>query len=194
MIARNFENSLLQERGATLIVSLLILLVITIMGLASMRTATMDERMARYTREQAIAFQAAEAALRDAEVDLLTPASARAANISGLTGFAADCNPADPVLRGLCLPAAAGAEPAWSAQMAAASVVYGRFGGNPPLATTGGPSSVSAQPRYIVEGINTPLPGQSLKVGKSKPRYRVTAQGFGPRNEVQAWVQATLQP
>jgi len=182
--------------GATLIVSLLLLLIITIMGLATMRSSTMEERMARYSREQGVAFQAAEAALRDAEVDLLSPASGRVPPIQGIAGFAADCNAGTPGTSGLCLMATAGL-PTWLARMdvAGASVNYGTFGLSPAFATVAGsPSSVAQQPRYIVEGINTPIPGiDSIAVGKTKPRYRVTAVGFGPRAEVQVWLQATFR-
>lgn len=192
-----FTSELKPQRGATLIVSLLLLLIITIMGLATMRSSTMEERMARYSREQAVAFQAAEAALRDAEIDLMSPASARVTPIQGLSGFSADCNSGTPAIAGLCLPAAAGA-PVWLAKMAVdgAWVNYGTFGRSPALAVVAGSAaSVAQQPRYIVEGINTPIPGiDSIAVGKTKPRYRVTARGFGPRADVQVLLQATFRP
>lgn len=187
-----------------MVVSLLLLLIITIMGLATMRSSTMEERMARYSSEQAVAFQAAEATLRDAEIDLTSPTSARAAVIQGLTGFAADCNvgsAAAAMIKGLCLPTPSGpgAVPVWQTQLADpavanATVTYGTYGLNPALPADGRISSVAQQPRYIVEGFNAPIPGNSLKVGKTKTRYRVTAQGFGPRVDVQALVQTTVQP
>ncbi|GAA5185061.1 hypothetical protein GCM10025771_40600 [Niveibacterium umoris] len=188
-----------RQRGATLIVSLLLLVIITIMGLAAIRTSTLEERMARYGVEQGVAFQAAEAALRDAEIDLTGSTSTRFGIVQGVTGFAADCNAtaaAAARINGLCLPAPAGSAPVWQTQMgvAGAAVTYGTYGGNLPLPTTGGPSSVAQQPRYVVEGITTPGPGTSLKVGTVNARYRVTAQGFGPRQEVQAWVQTMVQP
>lgn len=55
------------QNGAALITSLMFLLVLTIIGIASMGTTTLQERMANNTREQNLAFQAAEAALRDGE-------------------------------------------------------------------------------------------------------------------------------
>lgn len=56
------------QRGSVLIISLLFLLILTILGLSSARSSVLQERMAFNTREQTLAFQAAEAALRDAEL------------------------------------------------------------------------------------------------------------------------------
>lgn len=59
------------QRGAVLVISLLFLTILTILGVASMRGTVLQERMAFNTREQNLALQAAEAALRDAELWLL---------------------------------------------------------------------------------------------------------------------------
>jgi type IV pilus assembly protein PilX len=56
-----------KQSGAALVVSLLILLVMTLIGVSSMQTTTMEEKMASNTREHQQAFEAAEAALRAAE-------------------------------------------------------------------------------------------------------------------------------
>lgn len=56
-----------KQNGAALVISLLFLLVLTIIGVASVSTTSLQERMAGNTREQNLALQAAEAALRDGE-------------------------------------------------------------------------------------------------------------------------------
>jgi type IV pilus assembly protein PilX len=56
-----------RERGAILVTSLLLLLVLTILGVTMMKMTTMQERMAGNTRDLNLALQASEAALRDAE-------------------------------------------------------------------------------------------------------------------------------
>lgn len=61
------QRSQRDQRGATLIVVMLLLLVTMLMAVAGLRTANLEERMAGNTRDRQIAFQAAEAALRDAE-------------------------------------------------------------------------------------------------------------------------------
>lgn len=55
------------QRGSVLIVSLLMLLVLTLIGITAMSTSTLEEKMAGNSRDQNLAFQAAEAGLRDAE-------------------------------------------------------------------------------------------------------------------------------
>ncbi|TBU92954.1 pilus assembly PilX family protein [Phytopseudomonas dryadis] len=55
------------QRGAILIVALIMLLLVTIIGLASMRGTSLQERMAGNLRDQELALQAAEAALRKGE-------------------------------------------------------------------------------------------------------------------------------
>ncbi|MDR2876922.1 MAG: hypothetical protein LBV36_02625 [Chromatiales bacterium] len=55
------------QRGSALIVALLILIVMTVLGITAMGSSTMQEKMAGNNRDLALAFQAAEAALRDGE-------------------------------------------------------------------------------------------------------------------------------
>jgi type IV pilus assembly protein PilX len=62
MITRN-----IRQRGSALIISLLILIVMTLIGLTGVSSSTLEEKMAGNTRDQALAFQSAEAALRAGE-------------------------------------------------------------------------------------------------------------------------------
>lgn len=55
------------QRGATLVVALIILVVLTLLGVTAMQGATMQERMAGNVRDLNVAFQAAEATLREGE-------------------------------------------------------------------------------------------------------------------------------
>ena len=64
------------QRGAVLVVSLMILLVMTIISITALRTTSMDEKMASNARQRQIAFNAAETALREAEQALATWAAA----------------------------------------------------------------------------------------------------------------------
>lgn len=61
-----------QARGAALAVSLILLVIITIVGLASIRGTSMQEHMSANMYDRELAFQAAETALRSAEA-LLAP-------------------------------------------------------------------------------------------------------------------------
>lgn len=55
------------QRGVALVVVLILLLVITLLGLASLRGTLMEERMSAATYDRGLGFQASEAALREAE-------------------------------------------------------------------------------------------------------------------------------
>jgi type IV pilus assembly protein PilX len=71
---RHHTADLHRQHGAALIVALLILLVLTVLGVTSLQTSSLDEKMAGNSWDQNTAFQSAEAALRDAEarIDTLT--------------------------------------------------------------------------------------------------------------------------
>jgi type IV pilus assembly protein PilX len=56
-----------KQRGAVLVVALIFLVVMTMLILASIRGTVMQERMASNLYDRSLAFQAAEAALREAE-------------------------------------------------------------------------------------------------------------------------------
>lgn len=57
---------LARQSGAALVMSLVILLVLTIIGVAAMRTASLEERMAGNIQEATSAFHAAESGLNRA--------------------------------------------------------------------------------------------------------------------------------
>ena len=61
-----------RERGAVLVIALLMLLVMTVLALTAMQMTRMEERMAGNSRDVNVAFQGAEAGLRDAEARLAT--------------------------------------------------------------------------------------------------------------------------
>jgi type IV pilus assembly protein PilX len=56
-----------QQKGAVLIVSIIILLVLTLINVTAMQTTSLEEKMAGNMRNKNLAFQAAEAALRAGE-------------------------------------------------------------------------------------------------------------------------------
>jgi type IV pilus assembly protein PilX len=58
------------QRGAILVTSLLLLVVLTVLGVAMMRMTNMQERMAGNTRDLNLSLQGAEAALRAGEARL----------------------------------------------------------------------------------------------------------------------------
>lgn len=86
-----------RQTGVALIVVLMLLLIVTLLGLASMRNALMQERMAGATYARSVAFNSAEATLRIAEA-------------------AAAAKPAIPgsgCSNGVCARPLPGAQPLW---------------------------------------------------------------------------------
>lgn len=61
------------QRGVALIASMLILIIITLLGLSSMRSAGLQERMSGNLYDRNLVLEAAEAALREAETIAAAP-------------------------------------------------------------------------------------------------------------------------
>lgn len=59
------------QRGATLMVALIFLVVLSLLGVAAVQNNTFQEKMAGNSRDRELAFEAAEAALRDASANLV---------------------------------------------------------------------------------------------------------------------------
>jgi len=59
-----------RQRGAALFISLMFLIVLTLIGLSAANVGIMQERMAGNVRETNLAFQAAEATLREVEAEV----------------------------------------------------------------------------------------------------------------------------
>lgn len=181
------------QRGATLITGLIFLVVLTLIGVTAARMSSLEERMAGNLRDRSLAMQAAELALRDAERDILGQGN-RSPAISGITGFAPLCGAATAGVvndNGLCYNGVAGySPPLWSnvANMTNVerSVGYGQFSG------AAGIPGLSAQPRYIIEGMQKYCWRQCEAT--LTPGYRITvrAQGINPNTVV--WLQEIFKP
>ena len=198
--------------GFSLIVVLLMLLVVTVLALGAAQTSLVSERGARNDRDTEVAFQAAEAALLDAESDVLGPndnARQRLCLFSSrdIAAFAAGCG-AGGDRQGLCAPVEPGSEPAWtSADFSAdagTSVAYGAFTGQTYLGGGGGAAASpragalpARAPRYIVEAVRSHGGWQADQLQSASAEgarylFRVTAIGYGAREETQVVLQTTL--
>ena len=145
------------QSGAALIVVLMMLVVITLLGLASMRGAIMQERMAANTISRAMAFQAAEAGLRQAEI------VARDGNL----GFpSSGCND-----DGLCATPLPNADAPWAA---ASFWVNGKFRQGSAVSTVNG----SITPRFVIENFGTSVNGGGASdcIDLSKPCIATSEQ------------------
>lgn len=59
--------SMKQQRGAVLVVSMLLLLVMTVLALGASQTTRLQERMSANMRDRDLAFESSEAGLRNGE-------------------------------------------------------------------------------------------------------------------------------
>ena len=88
-----------RQRGASLVVVLILLLVMTLLGLAVLRGTLLEERMSANLLDRSQNFQAAEAALREAEAMIVAgawgadPPAAGAACANGMCGAPATTVP-----------------------------------------------------------------------------------------------------
>lgn len=85
-----------RERGAILFLALILLLVMTVLILSSVRGTVLQERMAANLYDRSLAFQAAEAALREAERWVLENPPKPAAGSCDSAGNCGKPDPDDP--------------------------------------------------------------------------------------------------
>jgi len=67
MKQHNFYRPNQNQSGSVLIISLIVMLVLTVLGVSGMKSSVMEEKMAGNMRDSQLAFQAAEATLKEAE-------------------------------------------------------------------------------------------------------------------------------
>lgn len=189
-----------RSRGISLIVVMIILLIVSILGVAGIQISMMAERGTRNDRDTQIAWQAAEAALIDAEFDIEgqpTTSSHLRSSIfnSGSTDiskFVDSCgNSANSI--GLCSFNATG-KPAWltvdfaNTSSSASTTAFGTYTDRSFPAGSKGIQPAQA-PRYVIEPIPDPAVARTAGPTGMKYVYRVTAMGFGPRTDIQVALQ-----
>jgi type IV pilus assembly protein PilX len=190
------------QRGVTLIIVLLILVVVTVLGIGGAQIALLGERSTRYDRDYLIASQAAEAALMDAEFDIRGPNTDAASRVATFnqtdTGlFVTGCG-TSTATRGLCEANPDNVKPVWATVdflatgNSAPTVEFGTYTGR---SFDAGSTGVRPErkPRYIVELIDDAGPGGNAAGGKTAKMYRITAMGFGPRSDIQVVMQIAFR-
>jgi type IV pilus assembly protein PilX len=193
------------QRGFSLITTLILLIVVTVLGLAASRIVLMSEKTSRFDRDTQIAFQAAEAALVDAEIDIQGTKDAAGDYIaSGLrmdqfdsknrtvATFPVGCGTGTQ--RGMCTPTSITKSVWYEVDFTddsanAKTVKFGEFTNREFVVGEKGIRPEMA-PRYIIEPIDYLVPGSAS--GK-EILYRITAMGFGPRKETQVVLQVVFR-
>ena len=175
-----------RQSGISLFPAMMFLLVLAVLGIGAMNSAVMEEKMVGNTKDTNLAFQMAEAGLRDAETDIVN-------NITAATVFSGAC------ANGLCTPPSTWATPTstdiskaidWT--NAGLTRGYGVYTGAPALA------AVATQPVYVVERLSRlpKGPGRSVGMGVAPPPsagtvYRITVLATGARAETRVILQST---
>jgi type IV pilus assembly protein PilX len=168
MTTCNYQN------GAVLIISLIMLLLITLIGISGSHVTGLEEKMTGNMRDENLAFQAAETALRAGEsvVKLNPPAFSVGSNGTGGTG--------------LYTTVGTGAQSSgyWQTVDWNNSTAVATYSG-------GSLNNVNSAPRYIIEELPSSTStstmtntGGSLEVGvagssQAVSWYRITARGTG---------------
>ncbi len=164
-----------RQRGAAMVIALVMLLILTLLATASARMTLLDERMMGNTQDRNVAFQVAEAAIRRGEADLRVPVLP---DFDGTNGH--------------WQPAAPGEDPVWQA-------VNWEDVGNEVLAydvPADAPGSLAnATAAYVIEEV----PAFCATCSKKFPPpeeptvYRVTARGVGAAGNATVFVQTTYK-
>jgi len=172
-----------RQRGAMLIFCLIFLLVLTMMGVANMESAVLEERMAGNLQDQNAAFEAAEIALQAAEHWLLQQRDLpqTSADGNGMVWERDAADPDDTDSLHWWQDASRDDSQWWEANAIEVAGVEG----------------LAAAPRYIIEEWSQITTGQSIAIGtgqQSRVRvfHRVTARGSGAGDTAVVQLQSTF--
>lgn len=192
-----------QQRGAALIVGLIMLLLLTLIGVAGMRDTLLQEKMAGNMRDRELALQAAESALRAAEVKLGALTEPAFTNTNGMYDLNTTAGQTAMARKKSSVPVTE--QVFWQQPTlwtSTTSVVY-------PFAL----DDVIAPPRYVIEKLGSVLSAdKSTYTGGSDPNfvqditagvevpevitypdYRITARGQGATADAVVILQATFR-
>ena len=176
-------HTLTRQTGVALITAMIFLVVLTLLATAGMRGTLLEERMAANSRNHDMAFEAAEAALREGILKVQNGTITPTSGFNSTTCTAGLCLPSPIAMDNATIVFPPGqTAPSASAKTYAGTALYQVFN----------------QPQYIVELLpDTAVPtGNSRGIGRSTPSgtatpYRISARGWGMTAEAQATTQAT---
>jgi type IV pilus assembly protein PilX len=171
------------QRGAVLIFCLVFLLVLTMMGVASMESAVLEERMAGNMQDFNAAFQAAESSLQTGENWLAGEITWPATSTDGSTTVWS---------RDSMDPSASDSLHWWQDSARDTSTWWNNNG-----IEVSAVEGVATPPHYIVEEVSTITSGQSIGIGSGLQNrirvfHRVTARGSGVSDAAVVQLQSTF--
>jgi type IV pilus assembly protein PilX len=170
--ARKFQGTMQAQHGTTLIMTLVFLLLLSLLGITAMSTSTLEEKMTGNTKDLNLSFQAAETALRAAEVWVESTTVATDLNVNNANG--------------IYDPSTTGTE-VWDTVTWTGSSNLVVYPGTPGTTASGSLGDVNTRPKYIIEKLTTEsLPGSGTRI-----TVRITARGTGASDNTVSMVQST---
>lgn len=191
-----------QERGVALIFVLLMMSIVMAVAVVAARLTTLSERAARNDRDRQIAFQAAEAALNDAELDIIDPTTTRGCQFGTAAIVAGSGCSSDSAMRGVCgLDAGNPDTPIYkvvnwdSTGSDQQYVTYGDFTGRSSSFQIGQAGLPAALPKYII--LKTATEARLVydggkRVVTTPHAYKVYALGYGASVETQVLLESVV--
>jgi type IV pilus assembly protein PilX len=166
-----------KQRGVVLVVSMILLLVITILGVSAMTTSKLELQMSANNKDRHVALQSAEAALRDAEDHLN--------NNGGLS-----TSMTDACTDGYCTSTSSLTRPLSTIETQVFDVA-GKY-----IAYAGDVAPARTQPRYIIQFLNYVTPEDVIDLNYvaqlgDPEMYRITAIGYGALDGTRVLLQVT---
>lgn len=172
------------QRGAALAISLIFLLILTLLGITAMSGSTVQERLAGNQRDLELAFEAAEAALRDGEIDLIN----RTAPPTPVTGA---CAGSCPVWELNARDFTTEAETWWQSN----AQEY-RSAGSADLKPAAGASPLAEDPYFVIEERDFVRDTTQVPTTYGGPSgryfYRVTARAVGASDDAVSILSSTV--
>jgi type IV pilus assembly protein PilX len=172
MAAKRQRHHRRRQQGAALIIGMLLLLLMTLLSLATTTETRTESRITSNHVDRIIAFQAAEAALREAEAMLVRPNPSE--QLEGTIGFY-DENTNPPSN--------------YSAWDATNSFEY-----------TGNIPGLAAPPRYVIDQLRSSSITQGYIVigevyhSRERNLYRITVTCTGRSGQTRVVIQSTFSP
>lgn len=164
------SNGKQKQQGITLIICMIVLLVVTLLGLSSIRDTSMEEKMAGNMKSRNVAFQAAEAALREGEEFLNS--TVVLPDFDGTNGLYPQ------------LPSMWGVQAASWGQSSSVRTFSGVLSG------------IAAAPVYIIERMDSLAPTASVEAGQAQDTvifYRITTRAVGSTDTARVILQTVYR-
>ena len=176
-----------RQRGIALIAAILILLVITILGMAMFRGYGMQQRIGGNTRDKSRAFHAAMAGQNFAEWYLTQNNGANAATTatcSGTKDAVTSAQAATPLVCINVIPTSVAYPDTWGA-----AFTYTPSG----MSTTAGAGAYSQVPQFYISSLGSPSGGSTYKspIGQTQAMFQVDAAGWGGTPQAVAVVESS---